>query len=78
MTTAKSSVQEFDDFQALSPEIQAEIERLSRPPYLELDHVKQCHTWMYELLVSRMTGLLLGESRSGKTVTCKTFTNRCK
>src|SRR5919202_3475791 len=77
MTTTKSIVQEFDEFQALSPEIQAEIERLSRPPYLELDHVKQCHTWMYELLVSRMTGLLLGESRSGKTVTCKTFTNRC-
>jgi hypothetical protein len=77
MTTAKSSVQEFDDFQNLSPEIQAEIERLSRPPYLELDHVKRCHTWMYELLLSRMTGLLLGESRSGKTVSCKTFTNRC-
>ncbi len=77
MTTVKSSVQEFDDFQTLSPEIQAEIERLSRPPFLELDHVKQCHTWMYELLLSRMTGLLLGESRSGKTVTCRTFTNRC-
>jgi hypothetical protein len=77
MTTAKSSVQEFDDFKTLSPETQAEIERLSRPPYLELDHVKRCHTWMYELLLSRMTGLLLGESRSGKTVTCKTFTNRC-
>ncbi|WP_216596325.1 hypothetical protein [Allocoleopsis franciscana] len=43
MTTAKSSVQEFDDFQALSPEIQAEIERLSRQPYLELDHIKECH-----------------------------------
>jgi hypothetical protein len=74
MTTAKSSVQEIDEaFKALSPETQAEIERLSRQPYLELDHVKQCHRWMYELLVSRMTGLLLGESRSGKTVTCKAF-----
>jgi hypothetical protein len=77
MTTANSSVQEFDDFQALSPEIRAEIERLSRQPYLELDRVKHCHTWMYEILLSRMTGLLLGESRSGKTVTCKAFTNRC-
>jgi DNA transposition AAA+ family ATPase len=76
MTTAKSNFGEFGDFPDLSPEILAEIERLSRQPYLELDRVKHCHAWMYELLLSRMTGLLLGESRSGKTVTSKAFAER--
>ena len=71
MTDAK----QLDFFEEPTPEIQAHIERLSRAPYLELDQVKLCHTWMYELVLSKMTGLLVGESRSGKTVTCKAFRN---
>ncbi|NHC36881.1 TniB family NTP-binding protein [Scytonema millei] len=60
----------------LSPEIQKKIKDLSRPPYLELERVKHCHAWLTELLISRMTGLLVGESRCGKTVTCKAFTKQ--
>ncbi|MBD2528203.1 TniB family NTP-binding protein [Nostoc flagelliforme FACHB-838] len=75
MTSAMSLAKQFGVIQELTPEIQAEIERLSRQPYLELDQVKRCHAWMYELVISRMTGLLLGESRCGKTVTCKAFAN---
>ncbi|OYE02881.1 TniB family NTP-binding protein [Nostoc sp. 'Peltigera membranacea cyanobiont' 232] len=75
MTNAMSLAKQFGVIQELTPEIQAEIERLSRQPYLELDQVKRCHAWMYELVISRMTGLLLGESRCGKTVTCKAFAN---
>ncbi|ABA21807.1 conserved hypothetical protein [Trichormus variabilis ATCC 29413] len=71
MTDAKP----LDFIQEPTREIQAHIERLSRAPYLELNQVKSCHTWMYELVISRMTGLLVGESRSGKTVTCKAFRN---
>ncbi|MGF1987931.1 MAG: TniB family NTP-binding protein [Nostoc sp. ZfuVER08] len=71
MTDAK--LLEF--FEKPTLEIQAHIERLSRAPYLELDQVQRCHAWMYELVISRMTGLLVGESRSGKTVTCKAFRN---
>ncbi|ACK66952.1 hypothetical protein PCC8801_2958 [Rippkaea orientalis PCC 8801] len=67
---------EFGGFATPSPEIQAEIQRLSRQPYLEYEQVKNCHGWLYELVLSRMTGLLVGESRSGKTVTCKSFEKR--
>ena len=73
MTNAKAVAKGFDSFPTFSPEIEAEITRLSKQPYLELDRVQQCHAWMYELILSRMTGLLVGESRCGKTVTCKSF-----
>jgi DNA transposition AAA+ family ATPase len=76
MTNAKVLAEQFGGIEELSPEIQAEVERLSREPYLELEQVKRCHAWMYELLLSRMTGLLVGESRCGKTVTCKAFAHR--
>lgn len=76
MINEMSLAKEFGVIEEPSPEIQAEIERLSRQPYLELDQVKRCHAWMYELVISRMTGLLIGESRCGKTVTCKAFAHR--
>ncbi len=76
MTNTQAVADQFGGFEPSSPEIQAEIERLSRKPYLELNRVKNCHSWMYELLMSKSTGLLVGESRSGKTVTCKSFTER--
>ncbi|MGQ4648130.1 TniB family NTP-binding protein [Lyngbya aestuarii] len=69
--------QHFGSIETPTPEIQAEIERLSRQPFLELERVKLCHCWMYELFISRMTGLLVGDSRSGKTVTSKAFAARC-
>ncbi|MDZ8186890.1 MAG: TniB family NTP-binding protein [Nostoc sp. ChiSLP02] len=68
-----TDTKQLEFFEEPTPEIQAYIERLSRAPYLELEQVKHCHAWMYELVISRMTGLLVGESRSGKTVTCKSF-----
>ncbi|BAY29314.1 hypothetical protein NIES2107_11550 [Nostoc carneum NIES-2107] len=73
MTNERALAKQFGVLEEPTPEIQAEIERLSREPYLELDQVKRCHAWMYELVISKMTGLLVGESRCGKTVTCKTF-----
>ena len=76
MINEMSLAKEFGVIEEPSPEIQVEIERLSRQPYLELDQVKRCHAWMYELVISRMTGLLVGESRCGKTVTCKAFAHR--
>ena len=76
MTNAQTVANQFGGFEPPSAEIQAEIDRLSRQPYLELNRVKNCHGWMYELLMSKSTGLLVGESRSGKTVTCKSFTER--
>ncbi len=63
----------FEFFELLSAEIKSAIERLSRQPYLELDRLKKCHKWIHILLLEKSTGLLVGESRSGKTVTCKSF-----
>ena len=76
MKTAMSLAKQFGAIEEPTPEIQAEIKRLSREPYLELEQVKNCHAWMYELVISRMTGLLVGDSRCGKTVTCKAFAHR--
>ena len=76
MTNAQTVANQFGGFEPPSTEIQAEIDRLSRQPYLELNRVKNCHGWMYELLMSKSTGLLVGESRCGKTVTCKSFAER--
>ena len=76
MTNAQTVANQFGGFEPPSAEIQAEIDRLSRQPYLELDRVKNCHSWMYELLMSRSTGILVGASRCGKTVTCKSFAER--
>lgn len=76
MKTAMSLAKEFGAIEEPTPEILAEIERLRREPYLELEQVKNCHAWMYELVISRMTGLLVGDSRCGKTVTCKAFAHR--
>ncbi|MDJ0682626.1 MAG: TniB family NTP-binding protein [Xenococcaceae cyanobacterium MO_167.B52] len=76
MTNTQTVANQFGGFEPPSAEIQAEIDRLSRQPYLELNRVKNCHGWMYELLMSKSTGLLVGASRSGKTVTCKSFAER--
>lgn len=76
MTNAETIAHQFGNFPTITPEIQAEIERLRKDPYIEFEQVKQCHGWMYELILSRMTGLLVGESRCGKTVTCKSFAAR--
>ena len=76
MTNTQTVANQFGGFEPPSAEIQAEIDRLSRQPYLELNQVKNCHGWMYELLMSKSTGLLVGESRCGKTVTCKSFAER--
>lgn len=62
MTNAIWLAKQFGVIEEPTPEVQAEIERLSREPYLELDQVKHCHAWMYELVISRMTGLLVGDS----------------
>lgn len=76
MVNAETIANQFGNFPVLSPEVEAEINRLNRKPYIELDRVKECHSWMYELILSKMTGLLVGKSRCGKTVTCKSFTAR--
>lgn len=59
-----------------SPEIQAEIQRLSRQPYIEYPQVQRVHEWLLELTISRTTGLITGDSRSGKTISCKSFVKK--
>ncbi len=76
MTNTQTIANQFGDFEPPSAEIQAEIERLSRQPYLELDRLKKCHKWIHGLILEKSTGLLVGYSRSGKTVTCKSFAER--
>lgn len=76
MMNEQAVAEQIGAIETLNPQIQSEIERLSRQPYLELDQVKRCHSWLYELLISKMSGLVVGESHCGKTVTCKAFALR--
>ncbi len=50
MTNTQTVANQFGGFEPPSAEIQAEIDRLSRQPYLELNRVKICHGWMYEIV----------------------------
>lgn len=72
----KPSNQVVKEGNLFNPEIQAEIKRLSRQPYIEYPQVQRAHAWLFELTISRTTGLITGESRSGKTVACKSFVKK--
>jgi len=58
----------------LNPEkIQKEIQRLNRKPFVELEQVKSLHVWLEENRESRQAGLIVGESRTGKTMACDAY-----
>jgi DNA transposition AAA+ family ATPase len=58
--------------------IQEEIQRLSRKTFVELEQVKSLHVWLEKKRLSRQTGLVVGESRTGKTIGCDAYRLRHK
>ena len=78
MTEAKSIAQELGDFKTDEQWLQAEIARLNKSSILPLEHVRDLHGWLDEKRKARQSCRLVGESRTGKTVSCEAYTLRNK
>jgi DNA transposition AAA+ family ATPase len=58
--------------------VQEAIERLNRNGYLQLHHVQIAHDWLEGKRQSRQSGRVVGESQTGKTMTCDAYLLRNK
>lgn len=53
--------------------LQKEITRLNRPSVVPLEHVRDLHNWLDEKRKARQSCRIVGESRTGKTITCTAY-----
>lgn len=53
--------------------IKNEIARLNKKSTVALEHIKELHNWLDGKRKSRRSCHLLGESRTGKTIACKSY-----
>jgi DNA transposition AAA+ family ATPase len=53
--------------------VQEAIERLNRNGYLQLHHVQIAHDWLEGKRKSHQSGRVVGESQTGKTMTCDAY-----
>ncbi len=49
------------------------IERLQKRSIVELEQVRHFHGWLDDKRVSRQSGRVVGESRTGKTLSCEAY-----
>jgi len=49
------------------------IERLQRRNIVELEQVRHFHRWLDDKRLSRQSGRVVGESRTGKTLSCEAY-----
>jgi DNA transposition AAA+ family ATPase len=75
---AEEIANELGDIASLNPDIQEEIQRLSRRWYISLRHVEITHEWLDEQRQSRLPGRVVGDSRTGKTMACQAYRSRNK
>lgn len=75
---AEEIADELGDIASLNPDIQEEIQRLSRRGYISLRHVEITHEWLDEQRESRLPGRVVGDSRTGKTMACQAYRSRNK
>ena len=78
MTNAQKIANELGAVSQDEKWLQAEITRLNRPSILPLEHVKIVHNWLDEKRKARQSCRIVGESRTGKTVTCESYRLRNK
>jgi len=74
MTEAESIAEELGELKTDKQELQAEIARLSKTCIVSLEHVKDLHKWLDEKRKARQSCRLVGESRTGKTAACESYT----
>jgi DNA transposition AAA+ family ATPase len=53
--------------------VQEATDRLNRNGYVELPHVQIAHDWLDRQRQSRQSGRVVGESGTGKTMTCDAY-----
>jgi DNA transposition AAA+ family ATPase len=75
---ASEIAKELGDLKADTQWLEVEIARLSKKSIVQLEHIKDVHTWLDGKRKARRSCRLLGESRTGKTVTCEAYTLRNK
>ena len=59
-------------------EINEQIRRLGRRRILELPQMLDFHTWLDGKRLARQSCRVVGESRTGKTISCDTYRLKCK
>lgn len=78
MTKAQSIAKQLGDLQQDEQWLQSEISRLNRTSILPLEHLRDLHNWLDEKRKARQSCRIVGESRTGKTVACESYTLRNK
>ena len=64
--------------QPAAPDINEQIRRLGRRRILELPQMLDFHTWLDGKRLARQSCRVVGESRTGKTISCDTYRLKCK
>ena len=78
MNQANAIAKEFGDFPDDEQWLQEEIRRLNRSSIVPLEHLRELHQWLDEKRKARQSCRVVGESRTGKTVACESYTLRNK
>ena len=75
---AQALAEQLGVIQPTSEELQKEIERLRRRNFVNLEQVRILHDWLDGKRLSRQSGRVVGESRTGKTFGCDAYRLRHK
>jgi DNA transposition AAA+ family ATPase len=78
MSEAQKIATELGDLPIDSEWVEAEIKRLRRKSVLPLSPVKELHEWLDEKRKARQSCRIVGETRTGKTISCESYMLRNK
>ena len=77
-TEAENVAQQLGNIDRLDTDLQAEVERLRGRSLVQLEQVKTLHDWLEGKRNSRQSCRVVGESRTGKTMSCNAYRLRHK
>lgn len=75
---AQAVARQLGDIQLNGEKLQAEIQRLNRKNFVPVEQVQILHDWLEGKRLSRQSGRVVGESRTGKTMGCDAYRLRHK
>jgi len=75
---AKAVAQQLGDIPLNDEKLQIEIQRLNRKSFIPLQQVEIIHDWLEGKRQSRQSGRVVGESPTGKTMSCDAYRLRHK
>jgi DNA transposition AAA+ family ATPase len=70
---AKKIARQLGNLPDITAAVQEAIDRLNRQGYIELYHVQIAHDWLEGKRKSHQSGRVVGESQTGKTMTCDAY-----